>query len=193
MPDPDANQTSVTVGGLRNGTGYRFQIRAVNDRGEGVWSSPSAEEVPFTAPERVATPSLTALNDNDDQKGYVTVSWDSLDSPENGCGLDHGVFRSACCGTGTSWPSSGDGGTTQKSFDVENGHVVQRAGQGHATVPGPATTQTSPTGRSRGTGRKRSPPSLTRATVLATSATTAPPPTWAVSASGRQPTTADTR
>ena len=51
-----APATSFTWTGLQNGTEYTFLVRAVNAKGEGQWSSPSAPEHPLRAPRRPAAP-----------------------------------------------------------------------------------------------------------------------------------------
>ena len=48
-------EASVTVTGLVADTSYRFQVSALNDVGQGAWSTPTTETSPLTAPGKVAS------------------------------------------------------------------------------------------------------------------------------------------
>jgi large repetitive protein len=67
--------TSFTWTGLQNGTEYTFLVRAVNAKGEGQWSSPSAPEHPLRAPSTPAAP----VGQRGDRT--ILVSWTP---PDNG-------------------------------------------------------------------------------------------------------------
>ena len=136
------NERSLTWDGLANGTSYTFQILAVNDAGEGVVSPPSAPSVPFTKPAAMAAPTLVAEQPNGDGKGYLTVSWPALVEPNNGydpiLSYDVKVLVDGADLTTVQVP----GGTTTRSFDVENGHsytaqvrATNRAGTADAWSP----------------------------------------------------------
>lgn len=116
------NDRSLVWDGLSNGTSYTFQIQAVNEAGEGPMSPPSAQAVPFTKPSTMPAPTMVAEPPNDDGKGYLTVSWAGLGEPQNGYDAiltyDVKVLVDGAELTTVSVP----GGTTSRSFDVENGH-----------------------------------------------------------------------
>lgn len=79
------NETTVTWTGLQNGTDYSFRIRAVNARGEAVWSPWSSTETPFTRPSPMSPPTLvSAGNDDGSGNGYIKVSWAEPQAPANG-------------------------------------------------------------------------------------------------------------
>ena len=67
--------TSFTWTGLQNGSEYTFLVRAVNAKGEGQWSSPSAPEHPLRAPSTAAAP----VGQRGDRT--ILVSWTP---PDNG-------------------------------------------------------------------------------------------------------------
>jgi hypothetical protein len=69
------NGTTYTWPGLANGTEYTFMVRAVNAKGEGQWSAPSAPEHPLRAP---STPSAPVGERGDKT---ILVSWVP---PDNG-------------------------------------------------------------------------------------------------------------
>ena len=48
-------EASVTVTGLASDTIYRFKVSALNDVGQGAWSTPTTETSPLTAPGKVAS------------------------------------------------------------------------------------------------------------------------------------------
>ncbi|QYJ05600.1 fibronectin type III domain-containing protein [Nocardioides panacisoli] len=80
-----AGQTQVTWQGLQNGTSYRFRVRAVNDRGEGVWSPWSDTQTPFTRPSQMSPPTLEAAgNEDGNGEGYLAVRWAEPQPPANG-------------------------------------------------------------------------------------------------------------
>lgn len=55
--------------GLENGVEYTFDVRAVNAKGEGDWSTQSASEHPLTAPSAPGTPAGQRGD------GYIDVAW----------------------------------------------------------------------------------------------------------------------
>ncbi len=67
--------TSFTWPGLQNGTEYTFLVRAVNAKGEGEWSAPSAPEHPLRAPSTPGAP----VGQRGDRT--ILVSWTP---PDNG-------------------------------------------------------------------------------------------------------------
>ncbi|KRB74169.1 hypothetical protein ASE01_19555 [Nocardioides sp. Root190] len=113
---------SLVWDGLANGTSYTFQILAVNDAGEGPMSPPSAQGVPFTKPGTMAAPGMVAEPPNDDGKGYLTVSWPALGEPDNGYDTVLSYDVKVLVDGADLTTVTVDGGTTSRSFDVENGH-----------------------------------------------------------------------
>ncbi|WP_223690218.1 Ig-like domain-containing protein [Leifsonia poae] len=73
-----ASVGQVTIGGLRNGTAYSFQVRALNADGWSEFSVASAAVVPYGTPQKVG-----GLNIDADQyaPATVTMRWSALADP----------------------------------------------------------------------------------------------------------------
>jgi hypothetical protein len=65
--------SQMTIGGLANGTGHTFRVRAVNELGKGAWSAASALATPRTTPAAVA--SVDAKPGAARGKVTASVSW----------------------------------------------------------------------------------------------------------------------
>ena len=80
-PDADtsaANERSVTVSGLTNGTEYSFELRAVNGVGNGpAWQAEATPNAPPTASDRTITVS------EDNMWLFTTFDWDFNDEDED--------------------------------------------------------------------------------------------------------------
>jgi hypothetical protein len=117
-----AEETDITWQGLANGTNYRFRIRAVNDRGQAVWSPWSDAHSPFTEPDQMPPPELvSAGNDDGTGRGYLEVKWSQPQAPANGhdnvTGYEVQLYRD-----GNSYGEPKPVTGTATSFNVENGH-----------------------------------------------------------------------
>jgi uncharacterized cupredoxin-like copper-binding protein len=67
--DPSSANTSATITGLANGTGYSFEVAAVNTTGQGAWTAPSSLVTPIGPP---PAPVITTITPAD---GAVSVAF----------------------------------------------------------------------------------------------------------------------
>ncbi len=74
----DGGVTALTLSGLTNGRPYRFTLQAVNDRGPGAVSGPSAAVTPLDVPDR---PSNVGAQRG--AGGVATVTWDPPNPDES--------------------------------------------------------------------------------------------------------------
>ena len=152
-----ADETSVTISSLINGTEYAFEVRAVNSEGGGAAAGPvTATPVAPTAPGAPAVFTATAGN------GKVDLSWGAPVS-DGGASITKYRYRystGATVSASATWadvPDGSDSGssaadersvtvssltnTTQYAFEVL---AVNSVGEGAAAGPATATPTTTP-------------------------------------------------
>ena len=152
-----ADETSVTISSLTNGTEYAFEVRAVNSAGGGAAAGPvTATPVAPTAPGAPAVFTATAGN------GKVDLSWAAPVS-DDGAAITKYRYRystGATVSANATWadvPDGSDSGssaadersvtvssltnTTQYAFEVL---AVNSVGEGAAAGPATATPTTTP-------------------------------------------------
>ena len=152
-----ADETSVTISSLINGTEYAFEVRAVNSAGDGAAAGPvTATPVAPTAPGAPAVFTATAGN------GKVDLSWGAPVS-DGGASITKYRYRystGATVAASATWadvPDGSDSGssaadersvtvssltnTTQYAFEVL---AVNSVGEGAAAGPATATPTTTP-------------------------------------------------
>ena len=111
------NVTQFRWDGLRNGQEYTFQVRAVNAKGEGELSSPSAPEHPLRQPDAPGAP----VGQRGDKT--ITVGWSA---PPNG-GDPIIEYRVAIVSTGAANTTTG---TSIRWANLPNGQPQQFTVQG---------------------------------------------------------------
>ncbi len=128
---------SHTFTSLTNGTGYTFEVQAVNEEGVGPWSAVSASVVPAGPPTAPTISSVTASG-----VGQLTAAWGGA-SP-NGDAISSYNYRlnggSAVSVVGTSVVRSGLNNSTAYSFQVQACNAVgcgAWSGSAGATTWGP--------------------------------------------------------
>jgi len=144
--------TAATVTGLTNGTGYRFQVAAVNVAGIGIWSGSSAAVTPCTVPRSPSNIISTVSN------GQVSLSW-TAPSTNSGSAITDYTIRYSSDG-GLSWttfPHTASTATTATVTGLTNGTsyrfqvaAVNGAGTGSWSIStsavSPRTVPVVPTG-----------------------------------------------
>ena len=102
------SQTSVTISGLTNGVEYAFQVRAVNDVGEG--EPATVNQTPGAVPD---APTLSARGGN----GTVTLTWDA---PANDGGAPFLNYDVRYRKSGASWGAwmEVEGGSSARSVTI---------------------------------------------------------------------------
>jgi autotransporter-associated beta strand protein len=108
--DGTSTATSATVTGLTNGTGYVFQVAAVNSAGTGAYSSSTGAVTPATTPGAPTTVIGTAGNTQ------VSLSWTAPVS-NGGAVITDYVVRCSSNG-GASWMTFNDGTSSATSATV---------------------------------------------------------------------------
>ena len=138
--------TTYTVGGLTNGTTYRFRVRAVSDSGPGAASSSIATAPTATARAPDVPRALTATPAD----SAVTLSWIAPFSDGGAALLRYEVERD---GDGT-WTSTGNTSATYTAGGLTNGtsyrfrvRAVNSEGAGPATSAASAVPTTTVTSR----------------------------------------------
>ena len=106
VTDTTSTDTTATVTGLANGTGYVVQVRAGNTHGDGPWSPSSASATPQPAPDAPSAPTLTA------GARQLTVTWTA--PADNGNAInDYDVqYRKSGATDWTDWAHTGTAVTT---------------------------------------------------------------------------------
>ncbi len=143
---------SCTITGLTNGTAYTFSVRAINERGPGLWSPASNPVIPYGTP---GTPAVTlSVNDQWAPGATVSATWGTVSS--NGGTLTYfweltrdgsSVRTGSTTGTSTG-PLSGlnDGGSyAVRVYAVNSGNKSGSTGTSNAgtvTVQGKPGTPT---------------------------------------------------
>ena len=122
VPSRQIAGTPHTIDGLANGTGYEFQVRAVNQDPSGVWHvsawSPSAIGTP-AAPAVWVAPSVPTDLEAEAGSGEVVLSW-SASQGSGSIGYDL-QFRSHGTGSWTHVPSKQIAGTPHTIDGLANG------------------------------------------------------------------------
>ncbi len=118
----DAAGTNQTIDGLRNGTGYRFSVHAINRMGDGPVSNPSSEVTPWGTP---TAPRSLSLSKGGDAPTNVRADW-NVPSDTGGGGISYrarinGGGWQTVNGTSTSWGGIGAGTHTVEVYAVNGG------------------------------------------------------------------------
>jgi titin len=137
--DTASTTTSATVTGLTNGTGYIFQVAAVNSIGQGLWSASSGTVTPSGPPD---APVITSITPSD---GSLSVAFSAANSSQPITDYDYSLDG------GTTWVSTGDtaspiviaGLTNGTSYSVEL-RGVNGDGGGAASAPSSGTPSALP-------------------------------------------------
>lgn len=137
---------------LTNGVIYYYRVCALNDQGEGEWTS----EVPATPAKPAAVPNAPVLSSADPSNGQVTLSWTKPDDGGNAI-TGYKVYRGTEANTETYLDTVGDV-ATYTDMTVTNGQTYYyqvtavndigesaRSNERSATPTAPATRPSAPT------------------------------------------------
>ena len=107
IPNSDKDTITHTVTGLTNGTRYTFELRAVNDTGDGPASTVNARPIAVPA----APTNLSATPGN----GQVALTWDD---PENDTITGYQYRQATGSGASLDWSDSNDSSATTITHTV---------------------------------------------------------------------------
>ncbi|MGD0882481.1 MAG: putative Ig domain-containing protein [Acidimicrobiales bacterium] len=126
--DTGSTSTSATVSGLTNGTGYIFEVEAVNSVGDGPFSSPSGTLTPSGPP---GAPTITSISPEDGAL-QVNFSAPTTSTPINGYQYQLDGTGPWLASAATSSPLTISGLTDGTSYSVEI-EAINDVGTGSAS------------------------------------------------------------
>ncbi len=113
VDDGVSSATTYTVGGLTNGTGYRFRVAAKNVVGTGP-SSLTVEATPVWIPETLGGLTASTAPAVGVASGQVKLTWTA--PADNGAAITDYVIESSL--DGTTWTTVNDGVSTATTYTV---------------------------------------------------------------------------